>query len=199
MAALSSTIAQLIAVCSVNTHPDTVRAVIQVESRGNPLAINVNGPLKLRKALDQADAAQLARYAMARGYSVDMGLMQVNSRNLAKVGLTPETAFDACNNIKAGTMILSGAYGRAVMVHGEGQPALRGALSAYNTGNMSRGFRNGYVARYYAGAAYAEIALAPSGPGARIQAPEIADPFTASSSVFKRKEAPDARTRTAAP
>lgn len=192
--AVASTIAQLIAACSVNTHPDTVRAVIQVESRGNPLAIGVNGPLKLRRARDAADAAQLARYAIGQGYSVDMGLMQVNSRNLAKVGLTPETVFDACANITAGTMILSGNYSRAVVVHGEGQPALRASLSAYNTGSMSRGFRNGYVARYYAGTPYAEIGIAPAGPGRAIE--RVADPFTADSAVFKRKDVPDARTRT---
>jgi type IV secretion system protein VirB1 len=199
MGAVSSTIAQLIAACSVNTHADTVRAVIQVESRGNPLAINVNGPVRLRKARDQADAAQLARSAMAQGYSVDMGLMQLNSRNLGKVGLTPETAFDACNNIRAGTMILSGAYGRAVARHGEGQPALRASLSAYNTGNMLRGFRNGYVSRYYDGRAYAAIDLAPAGSSPASRAPTVADPFTASSSVFQRKEATNARTRATSP
>lgn len=197
MGALSSTIAQLIAACSINTHADTVRAVIDVESRGNPLAINVNGRMKLRKARDAADAAQLARYAIGLGYSVDMGLMQVNSRNLAKVGLTPETVFDACNNIKAGTMILSGNYSRAIVMHGEGQAALRASLSAYNTGNMTRGFRNGYVARYYAGRPYSVIALA-SSIGVTPRAPEVADPFTAGSSVFTRKEAPDARNRAAA-
>ena len=107
------TAAQIIAACSVNTHADTVRAIISVESSGNPLAIGVNGPLRLRAARDPADAAQLARYAISMGYSVDMGLMQVNSRNLAKLGLTPETVFDPCNNIRAGTTILSDNYIRA--------------------------------------------------------------------------------------
>lgn len=199
--AVSASIAQLIAVCSVNTHADTVRAVIDVESKGNPLAIGVNGPLKLRKARTPADAAQLARYAIGQGYSVDMGLMQVNSRNLAKLGLTPETVFDPCTNIRAGTMILSGNYGRAIVSHGEGQDALRASLSAYNTGSMTRGFRNGYVARYYAGTPYAEIVIAssaPVAPGAPGRAPEVADPFTASSSVYQRKDAPNGRSRPAA-
>lgn len=201
MGVLSSSIVQLIAACSVNTHPDTVRAVIDVESRGNPLAINVNSRgnsrLKLRKARDAADAAQLARYAIGLGYNVDMGLMQVNSRNLAKVGLTPETVFDVCNNITAGTMILSGNYSRAIVMHGEGQAALRASLSAYNTGSMTRGFRNGYVARYYAGTPYAVIAVAAAASGAAPRAVEVVDPFTAGSSVFTRKETPDARNRAA--
>ena len=200
MGIAAATIAQLIAACSVNTHPDTVRAVISVESKGNPLAIGVNGPLRLRRATSEADAAQLARYAIGQGYSVDMGLMQVNSNNLAKVGLTPETVFDACNNIRAGTMILSGNYSRAIVYHGEGQTALRASLSAYNTGSMTRGFRNGYVAKYYAGTPYAEIALATRsvGPGGG-RAIEIADPFTASSSVFTRKDRANAGTTTGTP
>ena len=32
---------------------------------------------------------------------------------------------------------------------GEGQPALQAALSAYNTGNMRAGVRNGYVRAVY--------------------------------------------------
>lgn len=191
-----SSIVQMIAACSVNTHVDTVRAVIDVESKGNPLAIGVNGPVKLRSARDQADAAQLARYAMSLGYSVDMGLMQINSGNLRKLGLTPETIFDPCTNIRAGTMILSGNYASAALVHGEGQTALRASLSAYNTGSMTRGFRNGYVARYYAGTPYAQIALAPGASGGAA-APIAADPFTATTSVFTRKDAAHARARTA--
>lgn len=197
---IALTTAQIIAACSVNTHADTVRAVISVESRGNPLAIGVNGPLKLRKARDAADAAQLARYAISMGYSVDMGLMQVNSRNLAKVGLTPETVFEPCNNIRAGTMILSGNYSRAIVQHGEGQAALRASLSAYNTGSMTRGFRNGYVARYYAGSPIAEVSLATgasaSGP---VRTIEVADPYDTGSSVYVRKESANVRTATTAP
>ena len=32
----------IITQCAVNTHPDTVKAIIRVESNGNPLAIGVN-------------------------------------------------------------------------------------------------------------------------------------------------------------
>lgn len=188
MAGLAAPVAQLIAACAVHTDPATVQAVIAVESAGNPLAIGVNGPLRLRPARDAADAARLARFAMAKGYSVDMGLMQVNSRNLAKVGLTPETVFDPCNNIRAGTMILSGNYRRAVRIHGEGQAALRASLSAYNTGSMTRGFSNGYVARYFAGTPPAPIRRDAADPVLA-----TADPFTADSAVYSRKDAPHAR------
>lgn len=142
-------LSQLIEICAIDTHPKTVMAVIRVESAGNYLAIGVNGNLKLRKAQSPKDAAQLAQYAMSKGYSVDVGLMQINSNNILRFGLSLEEAFNPCTNIRLGTKILSSNYSNAVDYHGEGQGALKAALSAYNTGSMTKGFRNGYVGKYY--------------------------------------------------
>lgn len=142
-------LSQLIETCAIDTHPKTVMAVIRVESAGNYLAIGVNGNLKLRKAQSPKDAAQLAQYAMSKGYSVDVGLMQINSNNILRFGLSLEEAFNPCTNIRLGTKILSSNYSNAVDYHGEGQGALKAALSAYNTGSMTKGFRNGYVGKYY--------------------------------------------------
>ena len=75
--------------------------------------------------------------------------MQVNSRNLAALGVTIEQVLDPCTNIRIGATILTAEYAEAVHSRGEGQPALKAALSAYNTGDFYRGFANGYVARYY--------------------------------------------------
>lgn len=142
-------LSQLIETCAIDTHPKTVMAVIRVESAGNYLAIGVNGKLKLRKAQNPKDAAQLAQYAISKGYSVDMGLMQINSNNARRFGISLEEVFNPCTNIRLGTKILSNNYSNAVDYHGEGQGALKAALSAYNTGSMTKGFRNGYVGKYY--------------------------------------------------
>lgn len=142
-------LSQIVEACAINTHPKTVMAVIRVESAGNYLAIGVNGNLKLRSAQNPKDAAQLAQYAMSKGYSVDVGLMQINSNNIRRFGLSLEEAFNPCTNIRLGTKILSSNYSNAVDYHGEGQGALKAALSAYNTGSMTKGFRNGYVGKYY--------------------------------------------------
>lgn len=140
--------------CAINTHPDTVMAVIRVESAGNPYAIGVNfGGKKLPPAKNAAQAGANARWLINNGYNIDMGLMQVNSANMKRFGLAPEQLFDPCVNIKIGSRILSANYSNAVDVHGHGQKALNAALSAYNTGNFSKGFRNGYVAKYYRGMA----------------------------------------------
>jgi type IV secretion system protein VirB1 len=78
-----------------------------------------------------------------------LGLAQINSENLSALGLTVEQVLDPCTNLRAGAAILSEGYARAMKVHGPGQQALQAALSAYNTGTLTRGFSNGYVAKYY--------------------------------------------------
>jgi type IV secretion system protein VirB1 len=143
-------IAAALLACAANVAPITLEAVVRVESHGNPLAMNVNhlvGPQPRPATL--AEAVAVARSYVARGYNVDLGLMQVNSRNLPALGISIEQVLDPCTNVKAGAAILTANYAEAVRSRGEGQGALQAALSAYNTGNFSRGFENGYVAKYY--------------------------------------------------
>ena len=144
-------IAAALLACAANIAPVTLEAVIQVESHGDPLLLHVNGPTaQPRNSGDADEAAALARRYIAQGYSVDLGLMQVNSRNLAELGYTIEQMLgDPCANIRAGAAVLTADYAAAVRTHGEDQAALQAALSAYNTGDFHRGFENGYVARYY--------------------------------------------------
>jgi type IV secretion system protein VirB1 len=145
-------IAAALLACAANIAPVTLEAVIEVESRGDALALHVNGQAtQPHRPADAREAAVLARNYIAQGYSVDLGLMQVNSRNLPALGYTVEEVLnDPCANIRAGAAVLTADYAAAVRVHGEGQAALQAALSAYNTGDFNRGFANGYVARYYA-------------------------------------------------
>lgn len=139
----------LLLVCAPNVAPSTLHAIVQAESAGNPHAININGPWVAR-ASSAVDAARAARWAIAKGYSVDLGLMQVNSRNLRMLGLTVEQVLEPCANIRAGAAILTANYASAAERHGPGQKALLAAISAYNTGNHTKGFSNGYVARVVA-------------------------------------------------
>lgn len=133
--------------------PQTIAAIIRVESGGNQFALGINCRFAKRTHPKSAgEAAALARYFISKGYSVDLGLMQINSRNLRGLGLTIEQAFDAGANIQAGAKILARGYRGAVKRFGPGQNALRAALSAYNTGNYERGFKNGYVAKYFSNA-----------------------------------------------
>lgn len=132
--------------CAPNVAPQTVAAIVQTESHGNPFALNVNGPRQPGNQPTAASAAVTARQYIAAGYSVDLGLGQINSRNMRKLGLTWETVFDPCTNIAALGQVLTQNY--EAMAGGRNpQTALRLAISLYNTGSTSRGFRNGYVAK----------------------------------------------------
>jgi len=177
-------IAAALLACAANVAPITLQAVIEVESRGNPLAVHVNGIEAQLVASDVAEAVRLAESYIARGYSVDIGLMQVNSRNLQALGLTIRQAFDPCTNISAGATILSADYADASRLKGPGQAALQAALSAYNTGDFVRGFENGYVARYYVRSALVPLTVAARIPRAVV--PTGPDPYSSSTSVYSR-------------
>ncbi len=181
--------------CALNVHPVTLEAIVRVESGGNPLALNVNrlaGPQP--RAASVADAVREAERYIARGHSVDLGLAQINSRNLPRLGLTIEQVLDPCTNIAAGGRILTANYADAAGRWGEGQTALRAALSAYNTGNFSAGFRNGYVAKYYGpggvpalagGVRQAAASMAAAGKGKARPAPP--NPYTADIAIDFRE------------
>ena len=144
---------QLILACAPQVAPSTMAAIVRVESGGKPYAINVNGAQRLtRQPRNAEEATAWADWLVKRGYSVDMGLAQINSGNLARLGLTPTQLFDPCTNLKAGAKILTENYLGATRHYGGGQTALQAALSAYNTGNYRAGLTNGYVAKVTAAA-----------------------------------------------
>src|SRR3546814_6109728 len=62
------------------------------------------------------------------------------------LGLTWDTVFKQCANVEAAGRVLLSNF-RTAKTGRTPQEALRVALSMYNTGPQSRGFRNGYVAR----------------------------------------------------
>ena len=140
-------ILSLAAQCAPAVAPHTIAAIVDAESSNYVYAINVNGVARQpRQPRNEAEAVATARYYVARGYSVDLGLGQINSRNMAWLGLTWETAFKQCPNVEATGRVLLSNY-RSAKAGRVPQEALRVALSMYNTGSQSRGFRNGYVAR----------------------------------------------------
>lgn len=137
--------------CATNVHPTTIQAIIKNESGGRILALNSNrstGATQLQPSTKK-EAIAMARAEIRAGNSVDIGLMQVNSLNLAGLELHITKAFNVCENIKAGSRILFNDYARAVKEYGVGQRALQAAISSYNTGDFSAGYKNGYVAKYY--------------------------------------------------
>ena len=184
-------IALLIA-CSPTVAHQTTAQIIQNESEVNPIALNVNGARITRKAKDANDAATMARSYIAQGYTVDLGLMQVNSANLSWLGYTVEDMFEPCKNIAAGGRIITDYYRRAKKIYSNDQHALLAALSAYNTGNFQRGFSNGYVAKYVGkipvGLPAGTTSLSSTKSSSSKAEVTIPNPFTASTVIFIRKK-----------
>ena len=122
------TLTASLASCAAGVSPRTIAAVVSVESNGWPLTIHDNTIDRSYTFTDRMTADTTARALLAAGHNVDLGLAQINSSNLARLGLTPLDVLDPCTNLRAGAAILHSAY--------TGQGALRHALSAYNSGSM---------------------------------------------------------------
>jgi type IV secretion system protein VirB1 len=143
----------LAAQCAPSVAPETLLSVVQVESRFEPLAIGVNGAPRV--ALTPTSVEQAVARAgdlIAAGRNVDLGLAQINSGNLAWLGLGLREVFEPCTNLRAAARILQEGYLRSDAVRVGEQAALQTALSYYNTGHPVRGVRNGYVAKVTAAA-----------------------------------------------
>lgn len=132
--------------CAPDASPQTLAALAGMESGFARLAIHDNATGIAIVAASDAEATSRAELAIAAGHSLDLGLMQINSANLGRLGLTVEEAFEACRSIAAGAHVLRDAYAGGES-HDEQQRALRVALSRYNTGDAQRGFANGYVSQ----------------------------------------------------
>ncbi len=143
MAAVSA----LIVACGITGRIGLLEAIVRVESRGDPSALAVNGSVELvRPPRNRDEAVTMARWLGAHGYNFDAGLAQVNSANLARFGLDAASVFEPCANLRAATEILGACRERAQARGLAGATAVAAALSCYNTGDLSRGIRNGYAA-----------------------------------------------------
>ena len=130
--------------CGPSVDPSLTRAIIQVESGGNPYAIGDNTDKRSYFPASKEDAVELAGYLLSQGHNIDMGLMQINSCHLGKRGLSLDVLFDPCGNVGFGTRLLSENF-RTYSGDPDRRQVLFKALSAYNTGSAWRG--PGYINR----------------------------------------------------
>src|ERR1700759_1148245 len=114
--------------CAPSVDPHMLVAIGQHESRLDPLTIHDN---TTGQVLHGADVAAAASQLITAGHSVDLGLMQINSRNLALLGLSVDDAFPACRSVEAAARLLA-------------------LFSRYNTGSPQRGIANGYATKVMA-------------------------------------------------
>ncbi len=136
--------------CAAEVATEAVVPLVVTESGGDDLAINVNRGPRVR-ARSVAEGAALVRRYMAKGYTVDVGLAQINSANFARLGVTVEQVFDPCTNLGLASSMLREGYALASR-HYTGLDAISATYSLYNTGTLTRGFHNGYVGRVWSAA-----------------------------------------------
>lgn len=134
----------LVTKCSAGVSPVALEAVAAKESRFDPLALHNNTRKVTVYAKDPASAVLQARKWIDAGESVDLGLMQIHTSNLAPLGLTLDRAFDPCASLGAGAEILRAAYDKG-STPAEREAALLIAYSRYNTGRTLDGVINGYA------------------------------------------------------
>jgi len=143
--------------CAAPTTWSLLERMAKVESGFDTDAIHDNTAGQSYHPPSDEAASALARGLVAEGHSVDAGIMQVNSANWPRLGLTAETVFDPCRSIAAGSEIL-------------------GLVSAYNTGSPIRGIRNGYAARVIGAAADGPLRPAAGASTPRVTGPPSPEP-----------------------
>lgn len=148
--------------CAPLIHPQTSRALIQVESAANANAIGVVGGQLTRQPRTRAEAIATARMLIEGGWNFSIGLAQINVHNLARLGLTIEQAFEPCPNLRSMQTILLECHGRASTPNSSRpQHQLHRALSCYYSNNFTTGFLHGYVARVQRAAISPRMAQGP--------------------------------------
>ncbi|WP_424196748.1 lytic transglycosylase domain-containing protein (plasmid) [Ampullimonas aquatilis] len=131
--------------CAPDVHVDTMRRIVHVESSFNPYAIGVVGGRLQRQPKSLDEALATAKSLDEQGFNFSVGAAQVNKYNLEKYGLTMNSAFDPCANLRAGSEILKDCYLRAYKSSKNEQTALRDSFSCYYSGNFTAGYKLGYV------------------------------------------------------
>ena len=132
---------ELLMMCAPAVDPVTMAAVVKQESGGQPWVLNNNTTRKSVTFASKAAAVAAAVSAVGRGESVDLGLVQINSKNLPALGLSVEQVFDPCTNIAAGANILAAGYERS--------GSLGSALSIYNTGRSDSKIGHAYAQKVF--------------------------------------------------
>ena len=107
--------------CAPSLDQNLIAGIAKHESGLSPVVLHDNTTSRSYAPATVSEARTLAADLIhVQGHSVDLGLMQINSRNLAYLGLPESEAFDACQSIRAAATLFR-------------------AISYYNTGSPTRG------------------------------------------------------------
>ena len=149
--------------CAPMVHHQTISAIIQTESSGNPFAIAVvRGPRLRRQPRDKEEAIRLIKYLENIGANYSVGLAQINKANFSKYKVNGVSLLDTCNNLKVAQKVLQECYAKSGHI--------QKTLSCYYSGNFTRGFK-----KDYGGTSYVERVYKNAG----IKIPALSDTYVA--------------------
>jgi len=126
-------LADVYATCGPWVHPDTIAAVVAVESGGHPWAIGT--PHGSYFPRTRGEATRVLARALRSESSVDIGLMQINSQWIGRLHVTPERLLDPCFNVRIGAAILAANFVDAARPGRTLLETLAAALSRFNSGS----------------------------------------------------------------
>jgi type IV secretion system protein VirB1 len=155
-----ATFNELAARCAPSAAPDTLQAVALTESALHPFALSLNYPATVaayndlnnqevylsRQPETLAEGIRWAHWFHSHGYTVSIGLMQINSENAARFGVTVRQLFDPCINVAIGARMLGEIYSTTQHSAKADVSSLMSTFSAYNSGSFTTGLKNGYAA-----------------------------------------------------
>jgi type IV secretion system protein VirB1 len=140
------TFLSLVLACAPLVEPGTARAIVEVESAFNLYAIGVVAGSLQRQPRNLDEALATAEALRTRGRNFSIGLAQINVHNLDRLGLSLTDGFNGCKNLQAMQSVLRECDDRAIDAS-DAQASLRRTLSCYYSGDLTTGFRHGYVSR----------------------------------------------------
>lgn len=127
--------------CAPNVAPETLNAVVNVESAGKPFVVANVTDNTSHSFDDKGRAVAFLNDLTRKNKNYSAGLMQINSANFKWLGVSNENIFDSCTNIKAGGKVLQQCWLKAKASELDDQKTLRNALSCYYSGNFVRGYK----------------------------------------------------------
>ncbi|MBI5681843.1 MAG: transglycosylase SLT domain-containing protein [Deltaproteobacteria bacterium] len=98
-----------------NINPLLLQAIATVESNNHPYAINVNKNGRSVKTVyptSKKSAIEQIKNLDRLGYNYDIGIGQINVKNIKGYGMDPKELFEPCKNLHASAMLLKGLIDR---------------------------------------------------------------------------------------
>ena len=123
--------------CGSAVDRTTLAAVIQHESGWQSNIVGMGKNIKPVYVADVKELRKLLDVAAVEDRTIDVGLMQINSRWITSGKISIESVLDPCKNVQFGARLLVEAYERATSLGMQPADALTASLSAYNTGKFA--------------------------------------------------------------